>query len=158
MSTAEQIQYIINSNPSLFDLRFKDYVNGKITYTEPSKYAIQDATKDLELFQQRQKLLYDKKIIGKGDWVILKDGRKERVTVTEWNDTIQVGGSFGGSYHVNKYGGCSYSGGCGDLINRNELVSTDNFEEGSCWIFSQDWSGAGRGVYNILKFRVWKQI
>lgn len=158
MNTTESINYIINSNPSLFDLRFKDYVNGKVVLTEPSKYAIEDATKDLELFNKRQLAILERDEISIGDWVLRKDGKTERITVDSWSDCIQVGGTFGGSFYISKNGYCSYSGSCGDVISKTNLIKTDEYKEGSCWIFSQDWTGGGRGVHYILKFKVWKEV
>jgi hypothetical protein len=153
----EQLQFIINSNPTLFGLRFKDYIDGKIVLTEPSENAIKTAERDYELFQKCQEAIYQRTTPAMGDWVELEDGRFERITVHLGENTLQVGGTFGGSFYIYDNGRCSYSGGCGDPIKREEIVPTDNYKEGQCWLFSDNWPGANRGVYNILRFKVWKQ-
>jgi hypothetical protein len=158
MTKEERVKMIINSNPSLFDLRFKDYVNGNVVMTEPSPRALERAESDLELFNESQEGIYKRNDIAQGDWVELEDGTLSRVTVTSWGDTVQVGGTYGGSYHINSDGYCSYSGGCGGQVKREDLHNTEDYKEGSCWIFSERHVGGGRGVHSVLRFKVWKQI
>jgi hypothetical protein len=153
----ENVNFIINSNPTLFGLMFKDYQNGKVIYSEPSEYAKEEATKDLVLFELRQNEINKRKDICCGDWVLLKNGKKERITVLSTN-VIQVGGNQNGSFYIFKSGNCSYSGSCGELIDKTKLKKTGDFLPGLCWIFSGDLTGGGRGVYNILNFKVWEEI
>lgn len=153
----ESIEYIINSNLSLFGLQFLDYVDGKPIYSKPSNEAIKLATIDLELFTERQEQIYKRTKISCGDWILLKDGTYSRVTVL-YDKQIQIGGNYNGSYHIFKNGVCSYSGSCGNIMEKKQLKKTTRLKDAECWIFSQDWVGAHRGVYNILKFKVWKEI
>jgi len=153
--TTEQI---IKSNPSLFDLHFKDYVNGNVVLSDPTERAINEAEESLQIFKDRQEAIYARTKIAEGDWVILRNGDKSRVTVADWDNTIQVGGYSGGSYHLNSNGTCSYSGGCGDPINRDELVDTGEYMDGKAWIFHRGQSGANRGVTATVKFKVWEQV
>ena len=153
----QPIEYIINSNASLFGLKFIDWVDGKPVFSEPSENAIKEAKKDLELFTERQEAIYKRTKITCGDWVQLKDGTFSRVTVL-YDNQIQIGGSENGSYHISKGGTCSYSGGCGDIVEKIKLKKTTRYKNGLCWIFSQEWTGAHRGVNNILEFKIWKEI
>lgn len=152
-----QIQTIIHSNPTLFDLYFKGYEGGKIIYSEPSQRAISEAEQDLKIFNEIQQAIYNRDSISDGDWVLLKNGEYSRVTVTAWQDSIQVGGTYGGSVHMGKSGKGSYSGSCGDLIDRANLEATTEYREAMAWIFSKGWAGAGRGVYSPLQFKVWRE-
>lgn len=154
----ENLMQIINSNPSIFDLTFKDYVNGKIIFSEPSERAIAKAKKDLSIFEECQQAIYKREKISEGDWVQLKDGSFSRVTVASWSDSIQIGGYFGSSVYIHTSGNGSYSGGCDESIKRSELIDTGEFKDASCWHFHEGSSGANRGVSFTLKFKVWKQI
>jgi hypothetical protein len=158
MSREERIKFIIESNPSLFGLHVVDYKNGNLIMSDPSESALKKAEKDYEHFQESQEAIYKREEISQGDWVEQEDGTLSRVTVSSWSDTVQVGGNYGGSFHVNSNGFCSYSGGCGDSIKREELFDTGDYKEGLCWIFSERYVGAHRGVNNILRFKLWKQI
>ena len=143
----------INSNPTVYDLYFKGYDNSRIVYTEPSDYAIQRALKDLELFKQRQQAMDDRTKISEGDWIIRKDGKYEGISVAH-EGHVQAGGF--GCVYVAKNGYTSYSGGCGDVIKSFEL--TNEVKKRRCWIFSNDSPGAGRGVFNFLSFKVWREL
>ena len=149
---------LMEVNPNLFYLKVQDYKDGKVIYSEPTATAKEKAERNLKLFQERQEAIYKREKIAQGDWVILKDGTKSRVTVSEWDDSIQVGGHFGSSVFINQSGTGSHSGSCGDSVNKSELVNTGEYEDGRCWIFADNSAGAGRGIYNVLKFKVWKQI
>lgn len=149
---------LMESNPELFHLSVESYEIGKITYKEPTATAKEMAERNLKLFEERQEAIYKREKIAQGDWVILKDGTKSRVTVTEWGDSVQVGGHFSSSVFIYQNGFGSYSGGCGNSIDLKELVNTREYEDGLCWIFADNSAGAGRGINNVLKFKVWKQI
>lgn len=150
---SEDILKFINFNPIIYGLQFQDYRDGKIIYTQPDKFAISKALIDLDLFQKRQEAIDNRTKISEGDWIIRKSGEYERVSVAR-GGYIQAGGN--GSNYISQTGFCSYSGSCGDRIEKVEL--TDETMEGSCWIFSGDWSGAHRGVYNFLKFKVYREL
>jgi hypothetical protein len=135
-----------------------DYVDGKVVLTEPSQRAIDKAKADLAIFNERQQAIYNRTKISEGDWVRMPDGSMSRVTVASWPDTIQIGGHSGSSVYIHESGRGSYSGGCGDSIERDRLVDTGEYEEAGCWIFSGNRSGAHRGVYSALKFKVFELI
>jgi hypothetical protein len=153
-----RVLVIINSNPLFYKLYFKGYENGKIIYTDPTEHDIKKALADLEIFKQRQEAINKRNVISEGDWVILKDGTYDRVTVA-WptSGRIQVGGSSAGLF-INQNGHGSYSGGCGRGINTENIENTNEVKEGRCWIFSGNSSGAGRGVDSTLLFKVYKEI
>lgn len=150
---SQDILDYINSNPTVYDLYFKGYENSRIIYTEPSSYAIERASKDLELFKQRQQAMDSRTKISEGDWIIRKSGEYEGISVAH-EGLVQAGGF--GSVYVAKNGYTSYSGGCGDLIKSFELTSEK--KKRRCWIFSNDFPGAGRGVFNFLTFKVWREL
>lgn len=157
MTTRNKLLEIIHSNPSLFDLKFKDWNGKESQYDTPSNTAFNIAEINLKLFEKRQSLILKRTKLSCGDWVHLKDGRKERITVDSFSDSIQVGGNKNGSFYISKSGNCSYSGGCGDLIKIKNLKNTYRYKEGLCWIFSEDWIGAHRSVNTELKFKIWKE-
>ena len=55
MEKQQIINGIISSNPSLFGLQFKDYVDGKIIFTDPSESAIKVAETNYQIFEDREK-------------------------------------------------------------------------------------------------------
>ena len=89
-------------------------------------------------------------------WVLLPNGEYSRVTVNSWSDSIQIGGNFGSSVYINKNGFGSYSGSCGDSIELEKIEPTNEYKDAMCWIFHEGYAGAHRGVYHILKFKVWR--
>ena len=147
---------IMHSNPLLFDLKVKDYSAPKWEYEEPTQQQLEKALKYVELFKGRQEAIRERSEISQGDWVRLKDGSMSRVTVNHHTGTIQIGGGQG-SYHLFRNGYCSYSGGCGEQVKLSSLKDTGEYKPGGCWIFSNDWSGAGRGVHSELEFKVWQE-
>ncbi len=149
---------IMQSNPSLYGLRFVDHKNGKPVYSEPTQYAAKKAEQDKAIFEERQKAIFARTRISEGDYVHRLDGTFSRITVHQWPEHVQIGGHEHGSYYLNSNGFCSYSGSCGDILERAKLVDSGDYKRGSCWIFSQNSSGAGRGVYATLLFKVWKEI
>jgi hypothetical protein len=158
IQTELDVNYIINSNRQLFNLTIKGYTNGNIVFNEPSEEALKRANKDLELFTERQNKIYERTEISMGDYVIQKNGQISRITVYSPDNLIQVGGNYGGSFYIGKNGRCSYSGSCGDVVDIKKLQFTGEYKEGSCWIFSNDWTGANRGVYYVLKFKVYREL
>lgn len=160
LTEQQKLEYIMNSNPSLFDMVFDEYQDGHIKYKFGHKYLQERAEKqaalDLKLFEERQQAIYKRSSPKTGDYVLMPSGDVSRITVDNWPDSVQIGGTWGGSYYINSNGGCSYSGSCGDSIRRDKLVDTGELKSGQCWLFSGEWSGAGRGVSLPLQFRVWK--
>jgi hypothetical protein len=152
-SISQNLLEFINRNPVVYGLYFKGYENGKIVYSDPSQFAIRDAVRDMELFNQRQEAINNRNKISEGDWIIRKDGKYEGISVA-YDGWTQAGGA--GSVYVSKNGYCSYSGSCGDFIESFE--ATEETKERVCWIFSNDSAGAHRGVYHKLNFKVWKEL
>ena len=152
----EHLKTILRSNPSIFNLKFEGYENGKVIFSEPTEYALKAAQKDFELFQERQQKIFERQTIAQGDWVLLPNGEYSRVTVDSWPDSIQIGGHFGSSVYINSNGTGSYSGGCGDSIDKKNIEPTDEYKDGLCWLFHEGYSGAHRGVSHVLKFKVWR--
>jgi len=148
---------LMKSNPSLFGLKFDGYVDGKIQYSEPDEWAIKKAEIDLAIFAEREQRNFEREEIACGDFIIDKRGDLLRVTIDHFGESIQAY-SGSGSYYLCSHGGCSYSGTCGHLIKMDALKDTGEYKEGSCWIFHENSSGAGRGVHSSVKFKVWKEV
>lgn len=146
------------SNPVVYGLTYLGYENGKPKFEKPNSYHIKRAETDLRLFDERQKAIDNLDVIACGDWVIRKDGTMERITINITDYSVQVGGGENGSFYISKSGHCSYSGSCGDSIPYEKLIKTNEKKAGSCWIFSSDYSDAGRGIYKKLLFKVWREI
>lgn len=71
----------------------------------------------------------------------------------DWGDTIQTGGTVGGSYYLAN-GFLSYSGGLDPGIATADLILTDEVKDGHVWFFDEDISGAGRGLTFDAQMRV----
>ena len=70
----------------------------------------------------------------------------------DWGDRIQTGG-ISGSFYLSE-GSISYSGGLNPGVATADLVATSETREGQIWFFDLNQSGAGRGVYFIMPFRI----
>lgn len=111
---------------------------------------------DLELFKKRQEAIYSRDYPVQGDFVRV-DGELYEISVTRGH--LQVTKSHG-SIYIGPLGNTSRSGSCIDFpeVVRPELedlVDSGEYHPQHCWIFSQDQTGAHRGVYNYLSFKVW---
>lgn len=153
MEKAEAINGIISSNPSLFGLQFKDYVDGKIVLTEPSERSIRIAENDYQIFKDRGKNLLKNKKLQVGDFVKILPNLTMRIGTHNYEDKYQI--CYGGSFYLGN-SGCSMSGSLDDIVSSNDLVNTGELMDGSVWIFSENSSGGGRGVYSYIKFKVWE--
>lgn len=127
----------------------------KVVWCHPSPLIIQKAERDFNLFQERQKAINSRTKITEGDWIIRKDGKYEGVSVAS-HGHVQAGGH--GGVYISQNGIGSYSGSCGDCIEPENLVLTEETKQTSCWIFSGDSAGAHRGVWHRLQIKVWKEI
>lgn len=92
-----------------------------------------------------------------GDFIRLPRKHRHHVEYTrithDWGDTVQTGGTAGGSYYL--YGpGLSYSGSLDRGICKAQLIPTGEAREGSVWFFNEGISGAGRGKYFSVPMRV----
>ena len=90
-----------------------------------------------------------------GDYLKLPDGQYTRFTHL-WEDSIQTGGTEGGSYYLGNSGNLSYSGGLDPGVKLSDIEETTERKKGSIWFFDKDISGAGRGVYNLILCKVFK--
>jgi hypothetical protein len=94
-----------------------------------------------------------------GDYLRLPHGIYTRFT-HNWGeecDQIQTGGSSGSSYYLgNSY--CSYSGSLDSGVKLSELRETGETKDGAIWFFDGDISGAGRGKYYSIPFRVFEPV
>lgn len=106
-----------------------------------------------EILKARISLYNEKTGVRVGDWLELPHGEFTRFTHA-WDDHIQTGGGSGGYYLGNGY--LSYSGGLDSGIKRSDIIPTEQTKRGNIWFFDKDISGAGRGVYFDVEFRVFK--
>lgn len=91
-----------------------------------------------------------------GDYLLLPYGLYTRFTYI-WDDgTLQTGGSPDNAVYISKSGYTSYSGGLDSGVNINDIESTGDIKTGSVWFFNQGVSGAHRGKYFNIDFRVFK--
>ena len=98
---------------------------------------------------------YDKRDTPRdGDWVRHPCGRMSRITHI-WPDSVQIGGSASGQYHLNKYG-ISYSGALDSSIPTSGLRLTSETKNGMVWIWNRGYVGAGEGVDFVVPFRVYE--
>lgn len=91
-----------------------------------------------------------------GDWIRFEDGSLYRIShLWVWGDPddgAQI--SEGGSWYLGE-GYVSFSGALYPSIPLTTLTRTDETRPGSVWFFHHNVSGAGRGVYASLPFRVY---
>lgn len=114
---------------------------------------------DLALFEKIEKSLIDIKKPKHGDFVQF-DGEISRLSVIHADGSIQLSNGIG----VYVSDGCSQASGCvwdpdikieRSRLNVKNLELTSVLKKGSCWTFSENVSGGGRGVYFEINFKVW---
>jgi len=147
-----ELKAFIERNGYFYGLDY-NFSGLKPIWKEPSQRIIEKASKDLALFEERQKAIEARTAISEGDFIIRKDGSMERISVAS-HGWVQAGKS-NGSIYINKNGHGSFSGSCGDSIKAYE--PTNDTAPGICWIFSGDSAGAHRAVYSKLNFKIWKE-
>jgi hypothetical protein len=86
-----------------------------------------------------------------GDYLLMPYGLYTRFTHA-WDETIQTGGGSGSFFFGSGY--CSYSGGLDSGVSYTDLIETTETKKGAIWFFDKNISGAGRGVYFEIPFRV----
>lgn len=153
MEKQQIINGIISSNPSLFGLQFKDYIDGKVIFTDPSESAIKVAENNYQIFKDREKRLLKNRVLQVGDFVRILPNLTMRIGTHNYDKNYQL--CHGGSFYLGN-NGCSMSGSLDDLISSDDLVNTGELMNGSVWIFSENSSGGGRGVYSFIKFKIWE--
>lgn len=151
----ERKNILMRSNPEMYGV-IDEWTPEGIVYSEPTAKGIKALGKDISILDKRQAAVYNRTTPAVGDWVRLKTGRIDRINTIHEDGDIQVGEK--GSFYLFHGGGCSYSGLGGELIENINLKATEKYKYGECWIFSGNESGAGRGVSNVVKFKVWDEI
>lgn len=154
-TTQERKDILMRSNPEMYGV-IDEWTPDGIVYSEPTVKGIKALEKDITILDQRQADIYKRTTPAVGDWLRLKTGGIDRINCIHEDGNIQVGEK--GSFYLFNGGGCSYSGLGGELIENINLKATNEYKCGECWIFSGNESGAGRGVGNIVKFKVWEEI
>ena len=93
-----------------------------------------------------------------GDYMEFPDGKAFRIA-HDWGDQIQPASSSGdsGSFYFS-VGSMSYSGGLTPPIRTSRLEATGRYRSGCLWFFSENITGAGRGVHFRAQFRVFRVV
>ena len=151
----ERKNILMRSNPEMYGV-IDEWTPEGIVYSEPTAKGIKALGKDISILDQRQTAVLSRTTPAVGDWVRFKTGRIDRINTIHEDGDIQVGEK--GSFYLFHGGGCSYSGLGGELIENINFKATEEYKYGECWIFSGNESGAGRGVGNVVKFKVWGEI
>lgn len=114
--------------------------------------------KDPELIISRSKRFQEPTTPVVGDFVIMQNGEKRRLTY-DWGDDIQTtcGADSGRSdnFYLSCYGSASYSGGLDHAILKKDMVLTGH-EMARFWCFHNDHACAHNGMSFWCKVRVWK--
>lgn len=113
--------------------------------------------KEIESLASKRNSRDSNEELSTGDFIRTSTGTLLRVTVDHSLDSFQA--SEGGSFHLSKDGGMSFSGTCGDLFNKSDFELSDEESLGSFWFWHPDKGpGGGNGVYAKAMFRVFKEI
>lgn len=118
--------------------------------------------RDIEIFQERMKAFNARPadVPRAGDFIRMLDGELHRIVhcwPKEWGDDATVQTYPGGSFYLGN-GYISHSGACNPGVPYEQIKPTNETAMGSCWIFSQDLSGAGRGATAYCRFRVFELV
>jgi len=115
---------------------------------------------DLKMFKEIEKALLETKQPLEGDFVEY-DGKFARISSIHQDNVFQLSNKIG--LYVSKRGYAQASGCTWDpdininseRLRINNLIPTTKTKKGSCWTFSEDIAGGGRGVYFEIDFKVW---
>ena len=93
-----------------------------------------------------------------GDYMEFPGGKTFRIA-HDWGDQVQPASCSGdsGSFYFS-VGSMSYSGGLTPPIRTSRLEATGRYRSGCIWFFSENITGAGRGVHFRAQFRVFRVI
>ncbi len=114
---------------------------------------------DLAMFEKIEKSLLESNKPKEGDFVQYNE-EIARLSVIHADGSIQLSNSIG----VYVSDGCSQASGCvwdpdikieRSRLNISNLELTSTLKKGSCWTFSENVSGGGRGVWFEINFKVW---
>lgn len=115
---------------------------------------------DLKLFKAIEKAILKAKKPLEGDFVEY-DGNIARIARIYEDDTFQISNKIG--VNISK-GGYTSSSGCtwdpeitidSSRLNFNNLTRTPKTKKGRCWMFSEGYAAASRGVSYEIDFKVW---
>jgi len=98
-------------------------------------HCVEPDDKDLNLARDRIEKYRARAGPRVGDFVIMKDGTKERFA-HNWGDGLQT--TTGGSFHLDSAGYASMSGGLHPTIPNEKIIPTCFHEEGIFWMFHHD--------------------
>jgi hypothetical protein len=93
-----------------------------------------------------------------GDYMEFPNGKVFRIA-HDWGNRVQPASCSGdtGSFYFS-VGSMSYSGGLTPSILTSRLEATERYRSGCLWFFSENITGAGRGVHFQAQFRVFRVI
>lgn len=144
---------LIKKNPMTYKLELVDAIRSK--YAEPNARQIEVATRDSDTLLTIQKAIASRTKIAPGDYVQMRDGSYQRVTIC-W-PTLQGGALVDHRVYLYSNGNSDYSGACGDMIGlRDNLEDTGMMRIGYGWIFSNNDVKADNSVEAKIYFKVWK--
>ncbi|MFB6274324.1 MAG: hypothetical protein ABEL51_15680 [Salinibacter sp.] len=89
-----------------------------------------------------------------GDWLIMPSGRFQRVA-HHWGDSVQPTDGDG-SFHLQKGGTISHSGGLQLPIPIEQLVDTGRLKPAKVWFFHHDMWRARNGVTTTIPCRIFQ--
>ena len=148
-----QINLLSNSYSSLIKHDYHYNTDNKIAFSIQNKGVFELAKTDLSIFRERALKQSKLKGFNVGQVVLLPDG--QIVTISHvWNDKVQTSGSQG-SLYLCSGGGVSRSGGLDSGILKSDLIPTERTHLQKCWIFHLNSSGAHRGVFWDIPFKIY---
>lgn len=158
MVVTEEVKDFLQMN--LFRESYRDIVheyeyNGenKINFDIQPQYVIDKAERDLAIIKDRIEKFNSREGFKIGSKIKLPDGQYVMISQI-WDESVQT--SLGGSMHLGKSGYISFSGGMDSGIDKSDLILTDEVSYSTIWIFHNDLSGGGRGVYYKMPFQVYR--
>ena len=89
-----------------------------------------------------------------GDFLRLPDGQAV-IFSHIWEDGL-CQTTPGGSIHLSRSGGLSYSGGLDSGVKVEDLIKTEETKPGLIWFWHEGSAGADRGVNAYVNFNVWE--
>jgi hypothetical protein len=114
------------------------------------------AERDLAFFEVAEKNREKIKRMSVGDYIRDENGKLTMVGIFLSEGRFQD--TEGGSFHINEGGTGSFSGGfTGNIFDGSDFVFSGEYQPLNCWIFSEFWPGANRGVHSTIMVKVWNK-
>ncbi len=158
----KQVEYFLRSNLSkepYNDLRFyitEWYPKIEIDFEKVPASLFEKAEKDLMLFSKSEENRAKIEGLCVGDYIKDENGNLTQVGIFLYDGKFQD--TNGGSFHVNESGQGSFSGGfTGNVLNEKDFKFSGEYKPFNCWIFSEFWAGANRGVHSYIMAKVWEE-